>query len=354
MARRLRMTTSCTRAFALTGKRGAIMKRKTGQGSPARRWLVIVLLGGAVLWAAGWLVFVPRAQEPNYQFVLAWGGQGDRPGQFDDPTGIAVADGEVFVSDARNDRVQVFDFDGRFKRQFGTPGRALGELGRPMNLTVYKGELYIAEYWNDRIQVFGLDGTPKRSIGKSGTGAGEFRAPGGVAVASNGDLFVADFYNHRVQQLRPNGSFVRQWGTTGERGIGPGAFGYPTDTALGPGDVLYVADGYNDRIQAFGPDGNFLRKWGGPFAVNLFGPFNGWFTTVTSVATDRDGNVFVADFYNHRVQTFSSDGTFRMAFGEEGSGPGQFKHAIGVAVADDSTVFAADLGNHRIQKWQPR
>lgn len=97
-----------------------------------------------------------------------------------------------------------------------------------------------------------------------------------------------------------------------------------------------------------------MRKWGGPFAINLFGPFNGWFATVTSVAVDRDGNVFVADFYNHRVQKFSSDGAFLMDFGEEGRGRGQFMHAIAVAVADDGTVFVADLGNHRIQKWRPR
>lgn len=311
---------------------------------------VIVL---AIIIVSGWVAFVPSEKEAPYEFVAAWGGKGSATGQFNDPTGIAVAGDEVFVSDSRNGRVQVFDLDGRFKRQFGTPGRAPGQLGRPMNLTIHGDELYVAEYFNDRIQVFTLAGQPKRVVGKSGSGPGEFNAPGGVGVAPNGDLWVADFYNQRIQQLKADGSFVRQWGTTGKIGIWNGQFDYPTDVASGPDGTLYVADGYNNRMQQFNRDGPFLRKWGGPFGIHLFGPFNGWFTTVTSVAIDRQGNVFVADFYNHRIQKFSSDGAFLTRFGTKGNGPGQFDHAIAVAVASDGTVFAADLGNNRIEKWRP-
>ena len=75
--------------------------------------------------------------------------------------------------------------------------------------------------------------------------------------------------------------------------------------------------------------------------------------TVTSVAIDKAGHVFVADFYNHRIQKFAADGTFLTAFGIRGSGPGQFNHAIAMAVADDGTVFAVDFGNNRVEKWQP-
>lgn len=312
---------------------------------------VVIALAGVIV--SGWLAFVPSAREPSYEVVTAWGEKGSAPGQFNDPTGIAVAGDEVFIADARNGRIQVFNHDGRFRRQFGAPGKGSGELGRPMNLTIHEGELYVAEYFNDRIQVFGLDGTSKRTIGKSGNGPGEFNAPGGVAVAANGDLLVADFYNQRIQHLKPNGGFVRQWGTTGKVGSRGGEFNYPTDVAFGPDGTLHTADGYNDRIQSFGPDGILLRKWGGPFAMNIFGPFNGWFATVTGIAVDQAGNVFAADFYNNRIQKFAADGRFLTSFGAKGSGPGQFDHAIGVAVADDGTVFVVDYGNHRIEKWRP-
>ena len=58
----------------------------------------------AVLAVGGWLAFVPWAKEPGYAFVMAWGEPGDGPGQFNNPTGIAVAGDELFVADARNGR----------------------------------------------------------------------------------------------------------------------------------------------------------------------------------------------------------------------------------------------------------
>lgn len=88
--------------------------------------------------------------------------------------------------------------------------------------------------------------------------------------------------------------------------------------------------------------------------MNIFGPFNGWFATATNIALDEDGNVFVADFYNHRVQKFAPDGTFLTSFGNRGSGPGEFEYPMAVAVAGDGTVFVSDFGNSRIQKWKQR
>ena len=316
------------------------------------RALAVTGVFAVVLAAIVWLAWIPSPREPAYVFVAAWGGPGDQPGQFNDPTGIAIADGEVFVSDARNGRIQVFGTDGSFRRQFGRPGSAPGELGRPMNLSIRDGALYVPEYFNDRIQVFDLDGTPRWIIGTPGTGAGQFNAPGGVAIAANGDLLVADFYNQRVQRLRPDGRFVRQWGTTAQTGISAGSFNYPTDVAVDAAGNLYVADGYNDRIQVFDANGAFLRKWGGPFAMNVFGPFNGWFATVTSVALDARGNVYAADFYNHRIQKFAPDGTFLTSFGRQGDGAGEFRFPIAVAVDEAGSVFVADYGNQRIQVWR--
>jgi DNA-binding beta-propeller fold protein YncE len=68
---------------------------------------------------------------------------------------------------------------------------------------------------------------------------------------------------------------------------------------------------------------------------------------------DRAGHVFVADFYNNRVQKFAPDGTFLTAFGEPGDGAGQLDHPIAVAVGEDDTVFVVDYGNNRILAWRP-
>ncbi|MDM8181541.1 MULTISPECIES: NHL repeat-containing protein [Marinobacter] len=297
--------------------------------------------GGAINWN----------QEPPYSLTLAWGEKGSAPGQFNDPTGIAVTDTEVFISDARNGRIQVFDHQGHFKREFGAPGDGIGELGRPMNLTIHNDKLYVPEYMNDRIQVFSLTGEPLRIIGSPGKGPGQFNAPAGVAVANDGDLFVADFYNHRVQHLNADGSFVKQWGTTGKTGRSAGEFTYPTDVALGKDGALYVADGYGNRVQVFDAGGDFLHKWGGPFALGLYGPFKGWFTTATSIAIGPEDNAFVADFYNDRIQKFAADGGYLTAFGSEPENPGHT--AMAVAVGNDGAVWSVNFTDNRVGRWQP-
>lgn len=327
-----------------------------------RKLIVTIFAGALTLFLlvlfAGWIAFVPLAREPPYVFVSAWGGKGDGEGQFNDPTGIAVAGGQVFVSDARNGRIQVFGLDGRFRHSFGKPGSGPGELGRPMNLTVRGGALYVAEYFNDRIQVFTLEGKHKRIIGKAGTGPGEFNAPGGVGVDSDGAIYVADFYNHRIQKLTPDGQFIRQWGAgthpRARAGSAAVSFSYPTDVAIAAEGKIYVADGYNDRVQLFNRDGSFSRKWGGPFAANISGPFNGWFATLTSLAIGPQGNIFVADFYNHRVQKFTPGGRFLTSFGRRGKGRDALRYPIAVAVASDGVVFVADYGNNRITKWSAK
>ena len=136
-------------------------------------------------------------------------------------------------------------------------------------------------YGADDIFVFGLGGVPLRTVGGAGSGPGEFKAPGGGAVAANGDLYVADFYNQRVQRLRPDDTFFRQWGTTGKVRIGAGN--------------VFAADFYNHRVQKFRPDGAFLTAFGdkgeGPERL----------TYAMGVAVAADGSVFVTDFGNHRI-----------------------------------------------------
>lgn len=307
-------------------------------------------LGAVLLAPLAACAWFPTDREPPYVLTATWGGKGSAPGRFDEPTGIAVAGSEVFVADARNARIQVFDLDGRFLRQFGNRGDEPERLGRPMNLAVAGNELYVADYWNDRIMIYSLDGVFLRSVGEKGSGGGQFNAPGGVAVADNGDIYVADFYNHRVQRLDADGHFKYQWGETGDPGWRGGRFSYPTDVVVAADGTIFVADGYNDRVQVFAPDGRLLRKWGGPFALNIHGPFKGWFATVTAIALGPAGEVFVADFYNDRIQKFTSRGDFLTAFGSAPEGP---SHSVmGVAVAADGSVFVTNIDAHRVERWR--
>lgn len=320
-------------------------------------WPLVAVIVLLLIVGIGWWLWVPGLRQLPYQRVTSWGGVGSAPGQFQDPIGIAVASGKVFVADARNHRIQVFDRNGRFLYAMGHPGTDIGGLGRPMNLSVTNGKLYVADYWNDDIQVFSTNGIPLEIIGRSGSGPGEFKAPSGVAVLPDGNLVVADFYNQRVQELRPDGTFVRQWGVTGKKAyVSAGTFNYPTDVATNRRGDIYVTDGYNDRIQVFGPDGRFLRMWGGPMglhlpaSVNILGSLHGWFKTPTAIAIGPHGNAFVADEENNRIQKFTARGRFLTAFGTPPQGKGFTE--TGVAVADDGTVYSTDLAGNRVEVWK--
>lgn len=306
--------------------------------------LGIALIAPLALGSCAWF---PEKQEPAYEMVDSWGGQGSAPGKFSDPNGIAVAGERVYVADSRNHRIQVFTRDGAFVAQWRVPAE-----GRPMNLDAGGGRLY-ADYWNDVIRVYALDsGELVGSVGGPGDGPGRFRNPGGVAVGPGGHIFVADFTNQRVQELTATGDFVRQWGKTGEKGhLFAGGFNYPIDVAVAADGTLFVADGYNDRIQVFGPDGASVRKWGGPFAVNIKGDHFGWFTVPTGVALGPNGTVFVADQENNRVQKFTRTGEFLTAFGTSHDGPGYTESAV--AVAADGTLYTVNLIDNTVEVWKP-
>lgn len=293
--------------------------------------VVIILLawaGGAINWN----------REPPYELVQSWGEKGAAQGQFNDPTGIAVTADEVFVADARNSRIQVFDKQGNFKRAFGQD-----KLGRPMNLTIADGHLYVPDYFKDVIHVFTLAGKYRRAIATEDG----LDSPGGVAVRADGTHLVADTYGQRIVHIDTRGKVLKSWSG---KGIRAGEFNYPTDVALAANGGFYVADGYNDRIQQFGPGGEFVRKWGGPFASNIFGPFKGWFATVTSVAIGPAGHVFAADFYNDRVQKFTAEGAFLTAFGTAADGPGH--SAIAVAVDAQGDVWTTHFAANRVERWR--
>jgi len=318
--------------------------------------VIIILITLSILSVYAYISWFPVPIEPPYKLVKTWGKKGSTDGLFNEPTGIALSVDKIFVSDARNARIQVFDLEGNYLFQFGNSpalspsDKSTSVLKRPMNLTIANNELFVADLWLDHISVYSLDGKFRRNIGNAGDGPSGFNSPGGVAVNDRGELFVADFLNQRVQQLSKDGTFIRQWGQTGQVGIGAGQLNYPTDVAIGHNGLLYIADGYNDRVQVFGSNGEFLHKWGGPFASNIFGPFNGWFATVTGITVGPNNNIFVADFYNDRVQKFAPDGQFLNSFGIKSNGPTHTSIAVAVSINGD--VYVTDYAHHQIQKWR--
>ncbi|MCZ7571992.1 MAG: TIGR03663 family protein [Ardenticatenaceae bacterium] len=203
------------------------------------------------------------------------------------------------------------------------------------------------------------DATVQRSASRViGGGQGEvtFNNPKSVALTADGDLVVADGGNHRIEIVRPDGTLVGAFGSfcnladgSGCQRAGEGQFNEPWGVGVGPDGSIYVADTWNHRIQKLDASGKFVRQWGS--FVDTGGTLGapGTFWGPRGIAVDGQGNVYVTDTGNKRVEKFDADGTFLAQYGGAGSGPGQFAEPVGIAIAPDGTIYVADTWNQRIQ-----
>ncbi len=125
----------------------------------------------------------------------------------------------------------------------------------------------------------------------------------------------------------------------------PWYFDRPTGMAVDTNGNIYVADTYNYRIQKFDSSGAFVTTWGS------IGDGNGQFIAPDSLAVDLAGNVYVSDTFNNRIQKFTSSGAFVTAWGSYGNGNGQFYYPRGITVDSAGNVYVVDCYNNRIQKF---
>lgn len=162
---------------------------------------------------------------------------------FDRPTDVAFApDGHFFVSDGYgNNRVVKFTKEGRFVKAWGTKGSGDGELRLPHCIQIdAEGLLHVADRENDRVQVFDQEGKFIRQYGGF--------APFGLYIAPDQTLFVADGRANKCLHMTLAGKVLSQWGT---KGLEPGQFLLPHCMAVDRNGAVYVGDVEGRRLQRF-------------------------------------------------------------------------------------------------------
>lgn len=276
------------------------------------------------------------------QQLFQLGGRGSEPGSFTWPRGLAVGpDNSIVVADSSNHRVQVFNSNGIFVKQFGEYGNGEGEFDCLAGVAVNRiGQYIIADRYNHRIQVLDPQGRFLRAFGSQGTADGKFNYPWGVTTDALGFIYVCDKENHRVQVFQSDGSFVGKFGTCGR---GEGQLEHPHYIAVSNTNRVIVSDSNNHRIQVFDVNGKVLSTFGGE------GSDDGQFKFPRGVAVDDQGYIFVADSGNNRIQIFNPDGSFLKTFGSWGSGDSEFKGLEGVAIMSNGNILVCDRENHRVQ-----
>jgi DNA-binding beta-propeller fold protein YncE len=126
------------------------------------------------------------------RFIKSWGGKGKEPGQFEVAHGISVdAKGLLWVSDRENQRIQIFDADGKFVRQ-------IKYAGLPCGLDIGRQYIYMVNGFAGQVVRMDLTGNVLAATGKPGTGPGEFGEAHYVAVSPKDEIFVADTINSAV------------------------------------------------------------------------------------------------------------------------------------------------------------
>jgi DNA-binding beta-propeller fold protein YncE len=183
-----------------------------------------------------------------------------------------------------------------------------------------------------------------------------------VAVDAWGNVYVVDYFNNRVQKFDRIGNFLMMWGwgvatgadafenctsicQAGISGSGDGQFTGPTGVVGDATGNVYVADWGNHRIQKFSSSGTFLTAWG------TYGSGDGQFDRPDRLVVDASGNVYVTDYGNDRVQQFGNAGTYLTQWGAHGSGNGQFQSPTGLAIDSSGNIYVADSAGHRIQSF---
>lgn len=190
-------------------------------------------------------------------------------GEFRQPTDVTWnSKGDIFISDGYiNSRVAKYDRKGDWVKQWGQPGKASGQFNTPHSIAAdAQGNIYVADRGNARIQVFDSDGAFVREIhidvpapsdarpwmgnrpGPQTTGAMQPGSPWAICITpgSHQYLYSADAFPGRIYKLSLDGHVLGMLGRTGRQ---PKQFGWIHELACPSENELYVAELLNWRVQ---------------------------------------------------------------------------------------------------------
>jgi len=173
--------------------------------------------------------------------------------------------------------------------------------------------------------------------------------PGGMAIdVENRLLYVADVDQDQVLVYDADTlKLKRRIGTGGHKHAltTPGDFARPAGVAVDHDGNLYVADTLNNRIEIFDGDGKFISAFG------KVGDGPGYFSRPKGVAIDSDGHIWVVDGMQDRVQVFNRDAQLLISFGGHGLLPGQFQGLAGITIDKMNHVFTSEIYPGRVQQF---
>jgi class 3 adenylate cyclase/sugar lactone lactonase YvrE len=266
-----------------------------------------------------------------------------RPPTLSQPSGIAVdGKGFVYAADFGHSRIWELSSAGRLLEVLAVDGKGSGALSSPNAVAAGpSGAVYVADTGNSRIAVY--DPPTGRWSTFGGTSL-SLNAPYGVAVDGHGNVYIADTGNQAIDEVSPEGKLLHQWGAGGgSAGTAPGQFHQPYGLAVDTDGDLFVVDEDNNRVQEL-PAG--AQTW----TVLSTGSLQ--LNTPTGIAIDGHGNIDIVDSLNNRIVELSSSGGVLGAV--SGSGSNRLNGPTAIALDGSGNAYVTDTGNNRIAKFAPK
>ncbi|MFN0051357.1 MAG: SMP-30/gluconolactonase/LRE family protein [Planctomycetales bacterium] len=300
-------------------------------------------------------VFLPASgtSTPLAPLELLWETSGGPGLPLEDPFRLAIdPQGNLWITDGKNSRFQIFTPDGTFLEAWGTAGSGEGEFdfvepglfgGYGAGAVAFdaSGNIYVADMGNKRIQKFAPDRTFLTEWGSQGFEDGEFYGIADLVVDDKGRVYVADYMQSRIQVFDSDGQFLDSWSKAeGEPPLNPEGLAIDAD------GNIWVAEFSQNQIRKLAPDGTRLIGWG------EFGPDPGQLSGAYDVEVDAHGRVFVAEDSNDRIQVFDGQGNLLARWGESGDGPGQLDGPVSIVLDDAGSIYVSDSFNHRVLKYR--
>jgi DNA-binding beta-propeller fold protein YncE len=232
--------------------------------------------------------------------IWAVGTQGTGVGQFSEPRDVAVdATGHIYVADTMNKRIVVLQSDGTGWTSFSGPSS--NPMGTPMGLSISGGKIYVADAGQNVIRVFDLAGTQTLKI--VSVGACSLTGIRDADADAAGNIYGAGYTTNKIVKFNPAGTLcMKAWGT---KGSGDGQFKAPYGVRVAYDPVMnvqrvYVADSNNERVQVFKLTGGYVNKVGLPGEPDQPGTL----TQLRRVAVAADGDIWTADLWGWRLERF--------------------------------------------------
>ena len=208
---------------------------------------------------------IPWNGKKIYAFDTMWGSKGSGLDQMNDPQAIAIGpDGNIFIADSDNNRILVWDKDGKPLQSYGSFGsradwRDPPQFNHPAGVLVFPNkQIFVADTLNNRIVILDENGMAVTAFGSQGVATGQFNLPRSICRDHWGKIRILDTGNSRIQTFSNLGIFNFCWGTYGtdaKDNTITAIMNLPLGMAINSIDQVIVADTGDSEMEVFNNNG---------------------------------------------------------------------------------------------------